>query len=553
MKISFVEPHLKIFGGIRRIIEISNRLTKRGHDVTIFHSDGSPCKWMKCIAKVKSYDEVLRESHDVIIYNDPNPIDYKLVKKARAKLKVFYVLGLYEEALLKGIKPRIYLPGNRRMLFIKKSLQSPYLKLTCSSWLYYWLRDEMHIDSKLVIGGVNTELFHQVEIEQDPNEFRILCSGGLRKHEGTETVMKAVEISKKQEPRITLDTYHGKGLPQEKMAEKYSSADIFVDGRWHGGWNNPVAEAMACKVLVVCTDIGGVKDFAFNEKTALLVPVKNPEAMAASILRLIGNAKLRDTLRENAYNHIRQFDWDKSAERLEEILAAEIEMAHFNPSYIGPRQDIVNLIPGEVRKVLDVGCSTGVLGESIKRKNGAEVTGIEVDEEMANVAKEKLDRVLVGDIENISLLDYFSPNYFDCIIFADVLEHLRDGWKVLAKSVNLLSENGIIIASVPNVRHYSTIFSLIFRGIWPYRERGIHDQTHLRFFTLKNIEEMFRDAALEITKIERKYRIIEKPHRYNRFSKYIAHLFLKDLLTFQYLIVARKNPARSHEDLGPNS
>lgn len=226
---------------------------------------------------------------------------------------------------------------------------------------------------------------------------------------------------------------------------------------------------------------------------------------------------------------------------------------NFNPSYIGPRDDIVKLIPNGIEKVLDVGCSTGVLGESIKRKNSAEVTGIEVDNDMADVAKEKLDRVVVGDIENISLLDYFSPNYFDCIIFADVLEHLRDGWKVLAKSVNLLSENGIIIASVPNVRHYSTIFSLIFRGIWPYRERGIHDQTHLRFFTLKNIEEMFRDAALEITKIERKYRIIEKPHRYNRFSKYIAHLFLKDLLTFQYLIVARKNPARSHEDLDPNS
>lgn len=99
------------------------------------------------------------------------------------------------------------------------------------------------------------------------------------------------------------------------------------------------------------------------------------------------------------------------------------EMAHFNPSYIGPRQGIVNLIPDEVRKVLDVGCSTGVLSESIKRKNGAEVTGIEVDNDMANVAKEKLDRVVVGDIENISLLDYFSPNYFDCIIFADVLEH----------------------------------------------------------------------------------------------------------------------------------
>jgi len=485
MKISFVEPHLKIFGGIRRIIEFSNRLTKGGHDVTIFHSDGRPCEWMECIATVKCCDEVLQESHDVIIYNDPNPVDYQLVKKADAKLKVFYVLELYKKELLKGLNLEIYLPRNKRMLILKKCLRSPYLKLSNATWEKEWLQENMGIDSELVRGGINLQMFHPVSVDKKPGEIRILCSGDPRKRKGTKTILEAFDIARKDEPRLILDTYHGKGIAQEEMAKKYCSADIFVEASWHAGWNNPVVEAMACKVPVVCTDISGVKDFALNKKTALLVPPENPEVMASAILRLVRDKKLSETLRQNAYNHIRQFSWDKSVERLGEILVSELEVPHFNPSYIGPRQDIVNLIPGEVRKVLDVGCSTGVLGESIKRKNGAEVTGIEVDNDMANVAKEKLDRVVVGDIENISLRDYFSPNYFDCIIFADVLEHLREGWKVLAKSVNLLSENGIIIASVPNVRHYSTIFSLIFRGIWPYRERGIHDQTHLRFFTLK--------------------------------------------------------------------
>ena len=320
MKISFVEPHLKTFGGIRRIVELANRLVERGHDVAIFHSDGSPCNWMKCDAKTKNYNEVLKEKHDVIIYNDPNPIDYRLVKNAKAKLKVFFVLGLYKKALLKGRNPKIYIPWNRKMLFIKKSLRSPYLKLTISTWLYYWLKDNMHVDSKLMIGGVNSEMFHHVKVKKDPNKIKILCSGGSRKHEGTETVIKAVEIAKAQEPRIILDTYHGKKIPQEKMAEKYSSADIFVDGRWHGGWNNPVAEAMACKTSVVCTNIGGVKDFAFHEKTALLVPVRNPNVMANAILRLARNKKLRETLKENAYNRIIKFSWDKSTARLETIL-----------------------------------------------------------------------------------------------------------------------------------------------------------------------------------------------------------------------------------------
>jgi glycosyltransferase involved in cell wall biosynthesis len=318
MKISFIEPHLKIYGGIRRIIELSNRLTERGHDITIFHSDGSDCKWMKCIAKVKSYDDVLKEEHDVIIYNDPNPIDYRLAKKAKAKLKVFYVLELYDKELLKGINLKIFL--RRNMLILKKSLRSPYLKLSNATWEKEWLKKNITIDSTLLLGGVNTEMFHPVETKKNPSEIRVLCSGDSRERKGTKTIIEAVEIAKKEDPRIILDTYHGKGIPQEKMAEKYSSADIFVEGSWQAGWNNPVAEAMACKLPVVCTDIGGVKDFAFHEKTALLVPPKDSMSMASTIIRLIRDDKLRATLQKNAYQHIRQFEWDKSTSELEKIL-----------------------------------------------------------------------------------------------------------------------------------------------------------------------------------------------------------------------------------------
>jgi len=541
MKISFVEPHLKIYGGIRRIIELANRLTKRGHDVTIFHSDGSPCQWMKCTAKIKPYDEILNKTHDVIIYNDPNLIDYKLVKKAKAKLKVFYVLELYEKSLLKGVNPKIYLPWNKRMLVLKKSLRSPYLKLSNSTWIHHWLKENMNIDSKLLIGGINTEMFHPIKVEKNPNEIRILCSGDPRERKGTKTILEAFKIVKKEEPRAILDTYYGKEIPQEKMAEKYSSADIFVEASWQAGWNNPVAEAMACKVPVVCTNIGGVKDFAFHKKTALLVPPKNPEAMASAILRLIRDEKLREGLRENAYHYIRQFDWDESVRKLEEILRSKLKMRDFNPSYIGLRDDILSLIPDNISRVLDLGCSTGVLGEQIKqRNNNVEVIGLEIDEQMAKTAREKIDRIIVGDIKKINLEEELPPNYFDCIIFADVLEHLKDPWSILIRSTKFLNNKGIIVASIPNVRHYSTILNLLFKGYWPYQERGIHDKTHLRFFTLKNIKELFQYAGLKIVKIERNYRIIERPYGYNKYSKYFVIPPFREFFTFQYLIVAKK-------------
>lgn len=540
MRIGFIEPHLGVYGGIRRIVEFANRLTERGHHVTIYHPAGSQCEWMECIAEIKTSSEALKQSHDAILFNDPNPVDYDLAHKAEAKVKVFYVLALYERSLLRGFNPKIYLPRHKRMLLLKRCLTSPYLKLANSTWIHSWLKDHMGIRSRILMGGINREMFHPVEVERDSREIRILCSGDPRKRKGTQTVLEAVEIAKSQEPRIVLDTYFGRDIPQSKMAEVYSSADIFVDGQWYAGWNNPVAEAMACKVPVVCTDIGGVRDFAFDQETALLVPPKDARAMASAILRLIADEKLRESLRDNGYQRIQQFEWSESARKLEEILTCELKSADFNPSYAGSRDDVADLIPRESKKILDLGCGVGILGETVKQEIDAEIVGIESNTEMAEIARKRLDKVVVGDLESIRLEDHLSLGYFDCVIVADILEHLRDPWAVLTETVRFLNSGGFVVASIPNVRHYTTILSIVVRGRWPYAERGIHDRTHLRFFTLSNIEEMFQNAGLRIVRQQRKYRIIERPHPYNRISEYLAWPPLKDFLTFQYLVVAKK-------------
>lgn len=498
MKISFVEPHLKIYGGIRRVIELANRLIEIGQDVTIFHSDGKPCGWMKCKAKIKSYDKVLKKEHDVIIYNDPNPIDYKLVKRAKAKLKVFYVLELYDKQLLKGLNFKIYLPWNKRMLILKKSLCSPYLKLSNATWEKEWLKENMNIDSKLLIGGVNIGMFHPVEVEKDPKEIRILCSGDSRERKGTKTILEAIEIAKKEEPRIVLDTYHGKGIPQEKMAEKYSSSDIFIEGSWQAGWNNPVAEAMACAVPIVCTDIGGVKDFAFHEKTALLVPPKNPEAMASAILRLIKDEGLREKLRENAYQHIRLFDWDKSAKRLEEILSAELSMADFRPAFVAPKDNALEVILESISRVLDVGykiagailrlirklirktdiyspCSPERFQTQQAQQNICDATDYILGNEKFDMCLDAgcggnqycemllkrcekvigcdLNPVEAPDTYKMDLLDLkFGNNTFDLIFCNQVIEHIypKEHFKFLSELLRVCKPNGQILVLTPN-------------------------------------------------------------------------------------------------------
>lgn len=209
----------------------------------------------------------------------------------------------------------------------------------------------------------------------------------------------------------------------------------------------------------------------------------------------------------------------------------------FNPSYVGPRPDILRLVPAGAKRVLDVGCSVGTLGQAL-RERGAEVTGIEIDPRMGAEARQRLNEVHITSVEDEALFAVLRDRSFDCIIFADLLEHLVDPWKTLERFVERLAPDGVVVASLPNIRHYTTIRTLLFQGYWPYRDRGIHDRTHLRFFTLRNIRDLFASSGLTIRKLDRNYRIIEQPHRLNRLAPLLALPLLRELFAYQYLVQA---------------
>ena len=211
----------------------------------------------------------------------------------------------------------------------------------------------------------------------------------------------------------------------------------------------------------------------------------------------------------------------------------------FNLSYTSARDDVLRMLPENARFVLDVGCSNGELGTSIKSLIGAQVHGIEIMPEMARVAASRLDNVFTGGVEEAFHSESITAHRYDVIIFADVLEHLIDPWAILSKATELLSPGGCIIASLPNIRHISTLNNLIWKGYWPYRDRGIHDRTHLRFFTKKNILELFKQADLKIELIKTNYRIIEKPTRLNAVARFFAWPGLRNFLAYQYLVRGR--------------
>lgn len=198
------------------------------------------------------------------------------------------------------------------------------------------------------------------------------------------------------------------------------------------------------------------------------------------------------------------------------------------------RGEFLSLVPLDAKKALDVGCGSGGLG-SILRKKGIEVIGIENSEGLHKEASEKLQQVFLADIEKFQIP--FSKGYFDCIIYGDVLEHLIEPLAVLKKHKEYLSDNGYVIASVPNVRYYKLITGLVFSGSWDYMDKGILDRSHLRFFALVNLKELFIEAGYEITEV--RYNIVAA--RGLRILNLLLFGLLKNFLAYQYYVKARKS------------
>jgi 2-polyprenyl-3-methyl-5-hydroxy-6-metoxy-1,4-benzoquinol methylase len=147
-------------------------------------------------------------------------------------------------------------------------------------------------------------------------------------------------------------------------------------------------------------------------------------------------------------------------------------------------------------RILDVGSADGYLGKILKER-GHYVDGIERDPQLAERARLIYDRFYQADVDGF---DFPERAEYDLIIFADVLEHLRDPAAVLRRCYGALKEDGKIIISVPNVANFVVRLSLLF-GHFDYRDLGILDRTHLRFFTLRTLTRLLQDCGLKVDRV----------------------------------------------------
>jgi SAM-dependent methyltransferase len=221
----------------------------------------------------------------------------------------------------------------------------------------------------------------------------------------------------------------------------------------------------------------------------------------------------------------------------------------FKPFKYSSHDCILRVLDGEKQpvKILDVGTAAGYLGR-VWRAKGHYLCGIEYDPATAAMAEKHYDAFRVADVETY---DFPYRQEFDYIVFADVLEHLRDPATVLRRCLPALKDSGKIILSVPNIANWVVRLSLML-GRFDYMERGILDRTHLRFFTMKSLKQLMAEVNCDVERVVATPLPVQLVLPFTQsklFAPMHAALYAltrswKTLFAYQFVIVAKPNVAR---------
>jgi trans-aconitate methyltransferase len=181
------------------------------------------------------------------------------------------------------------------------------------------------------------------------------------------------------------------------------------------------------------------------------------------------------------------------------------------PIHSGFNPDLLKMMPNGLKRVVEVGCSSGALGKAYTEKNPVcRYTGIEIDPAYAEIAQQSISDVMSGNIEHFDDTKFLSLFPSDCWIFGDVLEHLYDPWALLKRIRPNLAADAQIIACIPNAQHWTMQASLNC-GQFFYQNHGLMDRTHIRWFTRVTMVQMFASNGYKI--LEGIPRIFDEPNR----------------------------------------
>jgi glycosyltransferase involved in cell wall biosynthesis len=320
MRIATFLPHVGVFGGVRRFVELGNAWTAMGHDVTLYHPGGERPAWLPHAGLVAPLARAAGDTSDLAITADPHT--FEAFRAHRADRHLYYCVIEGDPGLDAAIRdPRILLAANSGPLRrrIARRARRPV------------------IDG---VGGIQPRQFRPDPAKRAESPLRVLLNGRRsRPKKGTDLVLRAlaslrdvppfeVVLFDTVGPQNRQDPRDGAPLPsnakfvldptQDELVALYQGAHVFVAAERKAGWCNTALEAMACGTAVVCTPSGTV-DFARDGENALVVRWRHPVWLRPAIARALRNAPLRARLGAAGPPTAEAWSWDRLAMK---ILAA---------------------------------------------------------------------------------------------------------------------------------------------------------------------------------------------------------------------------------------
>lgn len=229
--------------------------------------------------------------------------------------------------------------------------------------------------------------------------------------------------------------------------------------------------------------------------------------------------------------------------------------------YGGVNPDLLARLPMAADRVLEIGCGEGALSRAYRLRNPrVRYLGIELFDAAAEVARPHLDGLVVGDIETEPVRDaadaMLSEGPLDALVFGDVLEHLKDPWALLSHLRGFMAPDGVCVACIPNVAHWSILTGLL-AGRWDYADAGLLDRTHLRFFTRKTAVDMFTQAGWSVQDAQPR---VFRPDKVEAALKALGPaakalgidpaVTQRELSTFQWVVRATPQPTAKRLTVG---
>jgi glycosyltransferase involved in cell wall biosynthesis len=346
MRITFLSPHIGIGGGVKIIFEYANRLMDLGHDVTVVSTipksmkdetsrkmsyaaaekgqkSINPVKWFDLRTKLilaRDFDSEHIPDGDAVIASAWRTA-YDINTYPSKKGKKYYLIQSYETW-----------DGPEDL--VNRTWTLPLRKIVIASWLKDLAENKFHQNvSEVITNPIDfTEFYCEKKQWNQPKKIGMLYHKG--KWKGVNDAKTAFSLAKSEHPDIKLVMFGTKPDPEWEAIEYeyyyrpsrptlrdiYCSCDIWLSASLVDGSALTPAEAMACRCALVATDIGGVRDYAINDKTALLSPKGNPRALADNLNHLIENEFDLTRISDAGYHMIRHFTWEKAVKKFEQEL-----------------------------------------------------------------------------------------------------------------------------------------------------------------------------------------------------------------------------------------